>query len=340
VAGLAVVLALAEVTGAAPLVTLVVVVAVPGSFLLSARLSAAVFGQERIVFFEKALIALVATGIVLRELGQGVRAGLDLTMLGIGTFLALGRIGCLMVGCCHGRPCRWGIRYGVAHARAGFPWYYVGRRLFPLQLVDGVTSLALVVAGVAAATSPHAPGALAAGWLFGYGAVRFFEEIFRGDAVRPLWLGLSEAQWTAALLTSGLAWLGPPSAPWPWLGPVVAPLLGASAIILALASRFLTRSAWGITSPWHVEEVNRTLVQLRPGGAPLVTSQGLHVSMHRLRASRRVRDYLLSFPDRPLSPRVVTALSEHVRFAQAPDEQAEIVSGATPGLVHVLVKLV
>ena len=34
---------------------------------------------------------------------------LDLTCLGLGIFLVCGRQGCLMVGCCHGKPCGWGI---------------------------------------------------------------------------------------------------------------------------------------------------------------------------------------------------------------------------------------
>jgi prolipoprotein diacylglyceryltransferase len=34
---------------------------------------------------------------------------LDVTILVIGIFLVCGRIGCLMVGCCHGKPHRWGV---------------------------------------------------------------------------------------------------------------------------------------------------------------------------------------------------------------------------------------
>ncbi len=331
-AGLGLVLALGRITGASRVAVAAVVIAVPVSFLLAVRLSRAVFGYERIVFFEKALIALGATALVLVALGQDVLAGLDLATLGIGTFLGLGRVGCLMVGCCHGRPSRWGIRYGADHGPDGLSWYLVGRRLFPIQLVDGLVSLVLVGAGVLATQAPHAPGSIAAGWLVGYSAVRFVEEIFRGDAARPCLLGLSEAQWTAAVLAVVIASAG--------LGNggamAVASILAASALALVLARRRLARTAWGLTSPWHLDEVHRVLRRLDHNPGPVQTSQGLCISL-RVIERPSVRDYVLSFPDRPLPWRAATALVDHVRFQRTPGEHVALRPGATPGLVHVLV---
>jgi hypothetical protein len=262
-----------------------------------------------------------------------VRTGIDLAALGTGTFLAFGRVGCQMVGCCHGRPSRWGIRYGVDHARAGLPWYYVGRRLFPLQAVDGVTSLVLVAVGAVAARFPHPPGSIAAGWLLGYGSVRFFVELLRGDAARPRLYGLSEAQWTAALLAVGIASFGYGGG----RAVAVASILVASALVLVLARRRLARTVWGLTSPWHIEEVHRALLRLDRSNGPLQTSQGLCLSL-RVVEVPSLRDYVLSFPDRPLPWRVAAALADRVRFARRPRERAELVPGATPGLVHVIVR--
>jgi hypothetical protein len=332
VAGLGLVLALGRITGASRVAVAAVVITVPVSFLLAVRLSRAIFGYERIVFFEKALIALGTTALALLALGQDVLAGLDLATLGIGTFLGLGRVGCLMVGCCHGRPSRWGIRYGADHGRAGLSWYLVGRRLFPIQLVDGLVSLVLVGAGVLATQSPHAPGAITAGWLVGYSAARFVEEMFRGDAARPCLLGLSEAQWTAALLAVVIATAG--------LGDggamAVAAILAASALALVLARRRLARTAWGLTSPWHLDEVHRALQRLDHNPGPVRTSQGLCISL-RVIERPSLRDYVLSFPDRPLPWRTATTLADHVRFQRTPGEHVALRPGATPGLVHVLV---
>jgi hypothetical protein len=332
VAGLGLVLALAWVTGASRVAVAAVVIAVPVSFLLAVRLSRAIFGYERIVFFEKALVALGTTALALLALGQDVLAGLDLATLGIGTFLALGRVGCLMVGCCHGRPSRWGIRYGADHGRAGLSWYLVGRRLFPIQLVDGLVSLVLVGAGVLATQWPHAPGSIAAGWLVGYSAARFVEEMFRGDAARPCLLGLSEAQWTAALLAVVIASAGYG----PGRGAAVASILAASALALALTRRHLARTAWGLTSPWHLDEVHRALQRLDHNPGPVQTSQGLCISL-RVIERPSLRDYVLSFPDRALPWRIATTLVEHVRFDRTPGQQVTLRPGATPGLVHVLV---
>jgi hypothetical protein len=336
-AGFALVLALSAALGVTRAATAVVVLTVPLSFLLAVKVSALIFGYERIVFFEKALFALGATALALRILGQDVATGLDLATLGIGTFLGFGRVGCFMVGCCHGRPSRWGARYGVAHAQAGFPWYYVGRRLFPLQLVDGAVSLALVGAGVAHARSPHAPGSVAAGYLLCYGAARFVEEVFRGDAARGQRLGVSEAQWTAGFVAAAVAAIAYGAGfPRPHLELALALLLWAGVIALAVARRRGARTAWGLTSAWHVDELNRILVRLDRGARPLTSSQSLCISV-RADAARGLRDYVLSFPDRPLPLRVAAALLEHVRFDRHPGERVELCAGATPGLVHVLV---
>jgi hypothetical protein len=328
-----VVLGTASVTGIPLSVAAIVATAVPVSFLLAVRLSRAVFGYERIVFYEKALFALAATSLALFALGHELGAGLDLAALGIGTFLALGRVGCLMVGCCYGRPSRWGIRYGVDHARAGFPWYYVGRRLFPLQIVDGLVSLVCVAIGAIVIRGPHTPGSIAAGWYLGYGTARFFSELLRGDAARPQIYGLSEAQWTAALVAIGIAACGYGGRS----AIAVASILAVSALALAVTRRHVARTTWGLTSPWHVEEVHRALLRLDGRGTVVRTSHGLCVSLRVHKAPAR-RDYLLSFLDRPLPLEAAAALTAHVRFARAGHECAELVPGSTPGLVHLLVR--
>ena len=52
----------------------------------------------------------VAT-VLLSLLDAPVLSYLDVTVLSLGLFLAWGRLGCLMAGCCHGRPQNWGVRY-------------------------------------------------------------------------------------------------------------------------------------------------------------------------------------------------------------------------------------
>ena len=333
-AGLAVVLAAAAATGAPHAVTVAVVVAVPLSFLLGVKISQLLFGYERIVFFEQALLALGVVALVLLVLGlrREIPRGLDLAALGIGVFLGFGRGGCFMVGCCHGRPSRYGIRYRDEHARAGFPWYLVGRPLFPIQLVDGAVSFTAVAVAVAVA---RAPGALAATYLLVYSAARFIVEWLRGDPQRPRFAGLTEAQWTATLLAVAVA--GVTRSP---LAAAVAAPLAACTLVLVLARRRLARTVRGMTSPWHVQEIHQLLIRIEARAAAaesrvLRTSQSLCVS---LRTVEGMRDYVLSRADALLEQRAVDVLLRHLSFCRAPGERVELRAGAMPGVVHVLVQ--
>jgi prolipoprotein diacylglyceryltransferase len=95
-------------------------------------------GEEQLIYYHHEIAIMAAVALMLWILGQPILPYLDITILGIGLFLVFGRIGCLMVGCCHGRPHRWGICYRQEHANAGFPQYYVGVRLFPIQAVESL----------------------------------------------------------------------------------------------------------------------------------------------------------------------------------------------------------
>ena len=130
---------------------------------------------------------------------------MDVTILGVGTFLAFGRIGCLMVGCCHGRPCHWGIRYRQEHAEEGFAHYLVGVRLFPIQAVESLFVFAVVMIGAVAVLRGRPSGTAFALYTIGYGFVRFCLEFFRGDTDRPYTLGFSQGQWLSLWLMSGVA---------------------------------------------------------------------------------------------------------------------------------------
>ena len=76
--------------------------------------------REVYVCHRNGLVAIAAVLMTLWLLDKSVLPYLDVTVLSLGTCHALWRVGCLMVGCCHGRPCRWGICYDESHAAAGF----------------------------------------------------------------------------------------------------------------------------------------------------------------------------------------------------------------------------
>lgn len=326
--GLALVTALEIATGV-PLVDRVLIAITPGvALLVGVKASEIAFGYERIVFYEQLLVTLGLSALALWIAGARVANGVDLVTLGVGTFLAFGRIGCFMVACCHGRPWRWGVRYTPEHADAGFTRRWVGRPLFPIQLADSLLSASAVAAGTAVFLRPHAPGAAAGLYLCVYGAGRFVLELFRGDANRPYWLGVSEAQWTAAATTWGVvALLGPGE---PQLAVAAALTAGAAALIVA--RRLLLLPRYWLTCPAHVEELHRLRGRLRaaPDGAAEVSTLGLRLSLHTVPGGE-LHDYLISHPRRPVSAATARAVARQLGL------DAQVRPGATVGLVHLLV---
>jgi phosphatidylglycerol:prolipoprotein diacylglycerol transferase len=119
---------------------------------------------------------------------------------------ALGRIGCLTYGCCHGRRTRGrlAITYTHPQAKAVRLAGLQGVPLHPAPLYEALLDLALFLAlnGVAAFGAPQGvPAALA---LVGYGLGRFVVEFSRDNRGRMLPAGLALNQ----LLSLGLAALG------------------------------------------------------------------------------------------------------------------------------------
>ncbi len=159
-------------------------------------------GEEVIVYYHHEIAILLVCMAELAILDMPILAYLDITMLGIATFLAFGRIGCYNVGCCHGLPARHGVVYTHEHVEAGFTFYYQGIRLFPVQLVESAFVFLLILVGSILLLAGYAPGTFLALYSSLYGLFRFVIELFRGDPERPYWLGLSEAQWTTLILMS------------------------------------------------------------------------------------------------------------------------------------------
>lgn len=107
-----------------------------------------------------------------------------------------GRFGCLMAGCCHGRPTDvpWAIRFTDPASQV--PQVWLGVPLHPTQLYEaGANALiALGMYQLLKRTENGAPGLVAAAYFASYGIVRFFEEYYRGDTVPLGAFGLTAGQ--------------------------------------------------------------------------------------------------------------------------------------------------
>ncbi|HEU5130735.1 MAG TPA: prolipoprotein diacylglyceryl transferase family protein [Pyrinomonadaceae bacterium] len=147
------------------------------------------------------LIAVCAVAALIAWLsGRPVLPYVDVTVMGFALFIAVGRIGCLMVGCCHGRPSRFGVCYHARDVTAAFDERFLGVRLFPIQALESVWLFFVAVAGGLLIRTEDQPGAVLVWFIILYCPARFFFEFLRWRPASAFFLGLSEAQWTSLLL--------------------------------------------------------------------------------------------------------------------------------------------
>lgn len=163
--------------------------------------------------FYGGLILSVAVGLwLVRRYGLPVWTTADLFAPGIALGHVIGRLGCLLAGCCYGRPSDlpWAITFTdpVAAANVGTP---LGVPLHPTQLYDAGAELLIMILLLAT----ERRGRTFAGrtfWLYIllYGVSRFIVEIYRGDA-RGNVGALSTSQFISVLIVplavAMLVWL-------------------------------------------------------------------------------------------------------------------------------------
>lgn len=154
--------------------------------------------------FYGGLIAAVATGLwLVRRYKLPAWTTADLMAPGVALGHVVGRFGCLLAGCCYGRPTDvpWAITFTnpLAATNVGTP---LGIPLHPTQLYDAGAEL--IILGLLLFTERK--GRTFAGrtfWLYMllYGISRFIIEFYRGDANRgTVMAGLSTSQFVSLLL--------------------------------------------------------------------------------------------------------------------------------------------
>lgn len=167
------------------------------------------------VFLGGLLAALVAAVVLLRRYQLRPLPTFDVLVPSLALGHAIGRIGCLMAGCCWGGACDlpWAITYTDPRAAAnvGTP---LGVPLHPFPVYASLFNLALYVVLARLYARRPAPGRVFASYLLLYGAGRFLLELTRGDAVRGFVAGgpLSTSQAIGlGLILLGIAlhlWIG------------------------------------------------------------------------------------------------------------------------------------
>lgn len=245
-------------------------------------------GGEVIIYYHHEIAVIATTAVFLWLTRQPVLRYLDVTVLGLGVFLACGRIGCFMVGCCHGRPCKWGVKYTDEHAEAGFPGYLVGVRLFPIQAVESALALSIVICGMVLVLKGYAPGTALVFYVIAYGWGRFCLEFFRGDSARSYLWGFSEAQWTSLLLAILVSCAERakvlPASRWYWATTV---MMVVCMSLVGMWRRFDASRRFELLHPRHVREIIEALHHLRLASQKCedVTAAADSVVIHVVRTS-------------------------------------------------------
>ncbi len=241
-------------------------------------LTKSMIGSERYVWYHLQLAVNLVSACVVGGAGQPVLPYLDIVALASCLFLACGRIGCLLVGCCHGRPFRWGIRYDAGHAACGFTPYYVGVTLFPVQALESIWALFIVVVGSAMIIRSSAPGSALTWYVIVYGVGRFSFEFLRGDLDRPYFYGFSEAQWTSLILMS-LTVCSEASRLLPWQAWHLLATAGVAVTMAAVAlhRHFCRVPAHRLLHPRHIGEIAEALELAVPREGPPEPSPWIRV---------------------------------------------------------------
>jgi len=161
------------------------------------------------VFLGGFLAAVVAAAVMLRRYRLKALPTFDVLSPSLALGQAIGRVGCLLAGCCWGRECDlpWAITYTdpAAAANVGTP-LHLAVHPFPAYAAAFNFSVFLVLSRLY--RRELAPGRVFASYLILYGLGRFLLEFTRGDEVRGLYFGglISTSQLiTAALVTTGIA---------------------------------------------------------------------------------------------------------------------------------------
>jgi phosphatidylglycerol---prolipoprotein diacylglyceryl transferase len=109
---------------------------------------------------------------------------------------AFGRLGCLMTGCCFGSKCElpWAIKFPYGHPSHPTP-------VHPVQVYEALLNISLYAGLAWLYRRKRFDGQIFALYLLGYGCVRAFVELFRGDYPERQMTGfMTPAHWVSLII--------------------------------------------------------------------------------------------------------------------------------------------
>jgi phosphatidylglycerol:prolipoprotein diacylglycerol transferase len=154
------------------------------------------------VFYGGLITAVVVALVYLRRHRMPLWTTTDIFAPGIALGHIVGRLGCLMAGCCFGRPSSvpWAITFRdpAAQANVGTP---LGVPLHPTQLYEaGAEALILMVLLGLERRGRSFPGRTFWTYMLLYGVSRFAIEFYRGDSRGMVFATVSTSQFVSLII--------------------------------------------------------------------------------------------------------------------------------------------
>jgi hypothetical protein len=354
---LAILLAVILITylGQSPWVMAGIILAAVLTFFALVMATKIITGEEDIIYYHHEIAVMLVSALVLWLLGQPLLPYLDVMILGVGAFLLCGRVGCLMVGCCHGRPCHWGVCYRQEHVVAGFTPYFVGVRLFPIQAVESLWALFIVLVGANIVLDGHQPGEALAWYVITYDLGRFCFEFARGDADRPYYRGFSQPQWISIILMIGVSWAERVDIlPFHAWHTAVTALLVLAAVFIALKRRYRKTKKHLLLHPRHVKEIAEAMqIVFHPAAQGVLpktlnaikqdiqvahTSLGIKISASRVNDEAGItHHFALSSQSGMMTEEAASIISDLILKLKYPTGSIKLTKG-NQGVFHLLIQ--
>ncbi len=141
------------------------------SFYLRNPLEIIMLQHGGMAWFGGLIFGSIAAVIFIKKNKLGLLKLLDLLVPFVALAQSIGRIGCLLNGCCYGRPSEFGIYFKV-----------FDQVLIPTQLYSALLLLLIFLILRFIQNKKHATGEIFCVYLFLYSLKRFFIEYFRNDS--------------------------------------------------------------------------------------------------------------------------------------------------------------
>ena len=132
---------------------------------------------------------------------------LDLALTGVPLTIFFVRIGCLLTGCCYGKPTDFFIHLVFNNPKSVAGFYHLGQPLHATQVYNEINALILWGVLLLVYRRRKFYGQVTAAFLIYYGVTRFFIEFLRGDADRGMWFGETLSTGQIAMIVGFLAGL-------------------------------------------------------------------------------------------------------------------------------------